>query len=87
VTDGELPLRGGRTTAGVVRVGNTVRRPPSPNVQLIRRMLCHLSRRKFGAPPIFLGVDERGRDILSFIEGDVPAELAHHDERRDRRHR
>jgi hypothetical protein len=65
VTDDEVPLRGGRTTAGVVRVGNTVRRPPSPNAQLIRRLLGHLSRRKFGAAPIFLGVDERRRNILS----------------------
>jgi hypothetical protein len=78
--DDEVPLRGGRTTAGVVRVGNTVRRPPSANAQFVRRLLGHLFHSKFGAAPIFLGVDEHGRDILSFIEGDVPAELAYHDD-------
>jgi len=81
VTDGEVPLRGGRTTAGVVRIGDTVRRPPAANAQFVRRLLGHLSQSKFGAAPIFLGVDDRGRDILSFIEGEVPAELAYHEGR------
>jgi serine/threonine protein kinase len=80
VTDGEVPLRGGRTTAGVVRIGDTVHRPPSANAQFVRQLLGHLSRSKFGAAPIFLGVGDRGRDILSFIEGEVPTDMAFHED-------
>ncbi len=76
----EIPLTGGRTTAGVVRVGNTVRRPPTANSDFVCRMQRHLETRGFGGTPSFLGVDDRGRDIFSFIEGDVPAELAYHDD-------
>jgi aminoglycoside phosphotransferase (APT) family kinase protein len=81
MSGGEVPLRGGRTTSGVVRIGDTVRRPPSTNAHFVRSLLGHLSHSKFGAAPIFLGVDDRGRDVLSFIEGEVPADLAPHEDR------
>lgn len=76
----EVPLSGGRTTPGVVRVGDTVRRPQTANSTFVRRLLRHLADKRFGASPAFLGIDEFGRDILSFIEGDVPADLACHDD-------
>ena len=77
---GEVPLSGGRTTADVVRVGDTVRRPQTANSPFVRRLLDHLAEKGFGAAPAFLGTDEFGRDILSFIDGKVPADLAIHDD-------
>jgi aminoglycoside phosphotransferase (APT) family kinase protein len=70
----EVPLGGGWVTAGVVRVGETVRRPAGPNSQLVAALLLHLEAVGFDGAPRFLGYDERGREILQFIEGDVPSD-------------
>jgi hypothetical protein len=72
--DRETPLLGGWVTSGVVRVGTTVRRPVRPNATYIRRLLKHLESSGFTAAPRYLGVDEQGRDVLSYIEGDVPSD-------------
>lgn len=66
----EIPLLGGDVTEGVVRVGDTVRRPQGPKAAVIHRLLEHLARRDDLAPR-FLGVDAQGREVLSFIEGEV----------------
>jgi Ser/Thr protein kinase RdoA (MazF antagonist) len=71
----ELPLRGGRVTAGVVRVGDTVRRPSKQSSAFVGRLLALLHERGFAAAPRHLGQDEQGRDVLTFLEGEVPAEL------------
>lgn len=76
----EVPLRGGRVTAGAVRVGETVRRPPTANSDFVKRLLRHLADRGFAGAPASLGTDERGRDVFTFIPGDVPADLAFHDD-------
>jgi len=73
----EVPLTGGRSTAGVVRVGNTVRRPVGPSTPLAHELLLHLARRGFSGAPKFLGIDSSNREILSFLPGFVPAELGH----------
>jgi Ser/Thr protein kinase RdoA (MazF antagonist) len=70
----ERPLAGGRVTPGVVRVGDTVRRPAAR--PFVRRLLEQLEERGFDAAPRFLGSDEQGRDVLTFLPGDVPPELA-----------
>lgn len=67
----EIALSGGAVTEGVVRVGDTVRRPPSKAGRLLRDVLLHLERAGFDAAPRWLGVDEQGRDILSWIEGET----------------
>jgi hypothetical protein len=67
----EIPLGGGRSTDGVVRVGDTVRRPPTHATQLMRDVLVHLEHVGFDAAPRWLGLDEQGRDILTFLEGDT----------------
>jgi len=72
--DAENPLTGGWVTTGVVRVGDTVRRPPTKNAPLAQRLLEHLEEVGFEAAPRFLGIDEQGREILTFIEGDVPSD-------------
>ena len=73
----ETPLIGGRVTAGVVRVGDTVRRPASIDRPLQRDVLSHLEREGFDGTPRFLGIDEHGRDTLSYLPGQVPDDLAH----------
>jgi Phosphotransferase enzyme family len=67
-----MPLAGGMGSGGaVVRVGDTVRRPLRPHSPSVARFLQHLSARGFDAAPRPLGIDERGREILSWIDGDV----------------
>ena len=76
----EIPLTGGRVTPGIVRVGSTVRRPVTANSDFVRRLLGHLTSKGFDCSPDFLGTDERGRDVFTFIDGDVPTELTYYDE-------
>ena len=70
----EVPLAGGDVTEGVVRVGDTVRRPRGPWSSAVASYLHHLNRVGFPESPRYLGIDERGRDILQFIPGDVPSQ-------------
>jgi hypothetical protein len=73
----EVSLSGGRLTAGVVRVGDTVRRPGGAHSDFVTRLLCHLEAVGFDGAPRALGVDDRGRDVLTYIDGWVPPNLAH----------
>ena len=66
------PLVGGRLTPGVVRLGDTVRRPTSASSEFTSGLLTLLERRNFGGAPRFLG-RTGGMDVLSFIPGEVPA--------------
>jgi hypothetical protein len=52
----------------VVRVGDTVRRPPGPSG--VRSLLEWYERVGFDGAPRFLGFDEQGREILSYVEGE-----------------
>lgn len=70
----ETELGGGASGAGVVRVGDTVRRPRRYVTSALREVLQHLERAGFDAAPRWLGVDEQGRDILTWIEGDTLVE-------------
>jgi phosphotransferase family enzyme len=65
----EIPLQGGRLTPGIVSIGNTVHRPPKQNSAFIHELLLFLEKQGFGFAPRFLGVDEQGRDILTYLEG------------------
>lgn len=65
----EIPLLGGRLTPGIVRVGDTVRRPPKGNTAFVHELLLFLESQGFGFAPCFLGMDEQGRDIFSYLEG------------------
>jgi aminoglycoside phosphotransferase (APT) family kinase protein len=69
----EEPLAGGIANLGrVVRVGDTVRRPGSAFTDAIFALFEHLHASGFDGAPHPLGRDDRGREVLSFIEGDVP---------------
>ena len=69
----EEPLPAGDVTVGVVRVGDTVRRPHQSTSEAVAAYLGYLEEAGFDAAPRYLGTDEQGRDVLTFIDGDVPA--------------
>ena len=56
-------------TSVVVRVGDTVRRPVGPHTDAVHALLRHFETVGFDGAPRALGVDERGREVLSFVEG------------------
>lgn len=66
----EIPLQGGNVT-GAVRVGNTVRRATGPWSSAVHHLLQHLEQHGFDGAPQFLGIDAQGREMLSFIDGEV----------------
>jgi hypothetical protein len=68
VADEEIPLTGG-TVATVVRVGDTVRRTTDRWSDAVHGVLAHLESSGFEGAPRFLGTDERGREILAWIDG------------------
>lgn len=68
----EQALTGGDVTVGVVRVGNTVRRPIGHHSNPVHAFLRYLENTGFAGAPRFLGIDEQGREVLSFIDGEVP---------------
>lgn len=66
----------------VVRIGNTVHRPLHRWTPAVHALLRHLERANFPGTPRVLGVDEQGREVLTFIEGQVATrpwpEVLHH---------
>ncbi|MFC6081111.1 phosphotransferase enzyme family protein [Sphaerisporangium aureirubrum] len=68
----EEPLIGDGVTSGIVRVGDTVRRPVRPFTATIQAYLAHLRSAGFHDAPAPLGVDDQGREVLSYVPGDVP---------------
>jgi len=72
----EVPLAGGNVSAGVVRVGDTVRRPAGPWTPAVHELLRYLRSAGFDAAPEPLGLDERGREVLRYVPGVVPSGAA-----------
>jgi hypothetical protein len=69
----EITLEGGVANPGaVMRVGDTVRRPSGPHTASVHALLSYLRSVGFDGAPEPLGIDERGREVLSFVPGDVP---------------
>lgn len=69
--DDEVPLTGGNVSGGVVRVGDTVRRPAGPWTPAVHALLTHLHDVGFRAAPRPLGIDDQGREVLTFVPGHV----------------
>jgi hypothetical protein len=66
----EVLLFGGTANRGqVVRVGQTVRRPQRPTGPATHALLRHLADVGFGGAPRFLGIDDMGREVLTFVPG------------------
>ena len=66
----EIPLVGGNLNS-VVRIGDTVRRSTGAWSATVHDLLRHLEAQSFAGAPRFLGVDENGREILSFVSGET----------------
>ncbi len=70
--EAEIALPGGLGSGGsVVRVGATVRRPVRTHSAAVHDFLGHLERAGFDGAPRFVGIDDQGREVLDFVEGDV----------------
>ena len=72
--DVEEMLPAGDVTDGVVRVGQTVRRPAQPQSAAVAYYLEHLRAVGFDGAPRFLGRDRSGRDVLDYLVGSVPSD-------------
>ncbi|MEW9551227.1 phosphotransferase [Nonomuraea sp. NPDC050783] len=71
----EIPLQGGDVTDGVVRVGDTVRRPVSTSTPAVHALLRHLEAVGFDGAPRVIGMDGLGRQVLSFLPGSTGVRL------------
>ncbi|MGB0385926.1 MAG: phosphotransferase [Ardenticatenaceae bacterium] len=78
----EIPLTGGNVNPDVVRVGNTVRRSTTAISPTVHQLLLHLEAKGFEGCPRFLGIDNKKREILSFLDGEtgIPSYIWHGDE-------
>jgi hypothetical protein len=70
MTESEIPLIGGQVNS-VVRVGDTVRRTIARDMSLQHELLAHLAHKGLDASPRFLGYDTKGRQILTYLPGEV----------------
>jgi len=61
----ERALDGGRQTVGVIRVGDTLRRPLHARSEFVHALLRHLACVGFDGAPRVLETDERGREVLT----------------------
>jgi hypothetical protein len=65
----EILLEGGTVNDVVVRVGDTVRRSTGPWTPAVHALLRHLEAVGFKYAPRVVGVDAKGREVLSYFEG------------------
>ena len=65
----EHALDGGNVAAGVVRVGDTVRKPAGFWTPAVEALLSHLGRAGFTGAPRPLGRDGEGRQVLEYVPG------------------
>jgi len=65
----EQPLDGGNSNPDVVRVGCTVRRAAGPWTPAVHHLLEYLASNSYPAPRP-MGMDEKGREVLSFVPGE-----------------
>ncbi|ACQ81017.1 aminoglycoside phosphotransferase [Beutenbergia cavernae DSM 12333] len=73
----ETPLEGGDVSDGLVRRGATVRRPRGEHSAAVEAYLLHLERAGFDGAPRFLGIDDVGREVCTFVEGDMGGRPVH----------
>ena len=72
MTDEQNLVGGMDSRYAPVRVGDTVRRVAGSSRAAVRDLLLHLESVGFDGAPRYLGMDDQGREILSWIDGDVP---------------
>lgn len=61
----------GGNTGGAVRVGQTGRRAAGPWTPAVHAVLTHLAGKEFTGSPRPLGLDEQGREVLTFLPGET----------------
>jgi hypothetical protein len=66
----EILLEGGSHST-VVRVGMTVRRGSHPWSSAVLDLLEHVYQAGFAGAPRPLGFDDQGREVLTYLEGEV----------------
>lgn len=70
----EQRLAGGRDH-GAVRVGRTVRRTAGEQTPAVQALLRHLEATGFTGAPRALGLDEQGREVLTYVEGETVGDV------------
>jgi thiamine kinase-like enzyme len=65
----EIPFVSGESKQKVVRVGDTVRKEPTENRELIREVMIQLAEDSFQYSPRYLGIDDKGREMMTYIDG------------------
>lgn len=68
--DHESVLSGGNDSGAVIRFGDTVRRKLKPWSPAVHALLRHLELVGFQGAPHVLGIDDHGREILTYIPGE-----------------
>ncbi|GIF23990.1 Ser/Thr protein kinase RdoA (MazF antagonist) [Actinoplanes tereljensis] len=66
----ETTLPGGRTT-GAVLIDGIVHKPAAPSSPTVHALLRHLEEAGFEAAPRALGFDEQGRQMLTYLPGEM----------------
>jgi hypothetical protein len=66
----EVPLAGGNAGGAVLAIG-TVRRRAGPWTSTIQSLLKFLEMSGFEGAPRALGFDDKGREVLSFLQGET----------------
>jgi len=66
----EQPLPGGNA-GGAVLAGGTVRRTAGPWTPAVHALLRHLEDRGFAGAPRVIGLDEQGREVLTYLPGET----------------
>ncbi|MEO7716999.1 MAG: aminoglycoside phosphotransferase family protein [Capsulimonas sp.] len=66
----EETLAGGNSNVSVTRIGDTVRRAMTAHSPSVHRLLRHLESKGWSGCPRLIGVDERGREILTYLPGE-----------------
>lgn len=73
MTDGSAERLSGGNMGDVYRVGDAVRRPAGAWTPAVHRLLREVNRAGVAGVPMPLGQVEDGRELVSFIDGCVPA--------------
>jgi hypothetical protein len=71
----EVTLPGGNTT-GAVLIGDVVHKPASPWTSTVHALLRHLEEVGFDGAPRALGVDDQGREMLTYLPGGTVGDQA-----------
>jgi hypothetical protein len=67
----EEALSGGNTHEAIVRIDGAVHRPSGPWTLGVHALLGHLEELGYDGAPRVRGIDEQGREVLDYVEGEV----------------